>query len=375
LISDVVVSDGVYIVLDAPRAPETKHLFVTADYEYTPPDDDGMRDGYQLYIDQEVRGRYSPDNSYYRIDWLDVNNFEEQGDDMEILYRQDKPHPNYLTWLNYTWGYDMVTHFRSDDMVRTELDAKAPYGYAGNLTLLHGVTYYGFVEATNCCGMKARAMSDPLTIDLTPPVLGDIDVKWFEEEKIIQFHFNDYYDLESTVVEYEYKLKTYWGEWVIDTTTAGKNNYLNETACVLNQHELEECYGSAPSVNPTAMPSRTPTTSPTLGPTDSPTTFAPSVSPTISPSMTPTYSPTSSPTQAPTPAGETWSPSVTPTTTPTVSPTTQNPTTSQPTVGPSLTPTTSPSVTPTVQPTLGVTDGLVVGVKDGPTVGWLVVGF
>lgn len=327
LISEMFCSEPIQVIMKYPAMPAKEDIQVST---LIPNLENGTEPG-TMY----ARARYTPDNTYYRMDWKNTSG--------------NNP---YTMYANYTWGYDSVVWMDSKNMIRTTNDAQDNFGYAPNLDLLHGVTYYGHVEAENCCGFSTRRMTQPLTIDLTPPVLGDITVRWFDQPKIIQFSFDEYYDHESGVEEFEYALKTYWGEYVINTTTLGKEKQINATACVLSYKELERCYGVAPSTSPTSGPTRSPSTAPSMSPSFSPTTSAPSISPTVRPTLSPTQKPTLSPSLAPTRGTDTWAPTDGPSVSPTLSPTTRSPTTANPSTSPSKSPTLNPTVNPSTTPTV-----------------------
>ena len=178
-ISDEYCSDGVRVAPNFPTAPKDILLTTLSPVDGVFP----------------LRPRYTNDGSFMRVEteeWINVDGPPN-----------DRDTPNILA-LNYSWGYDSIVHFKDHELLPTLDNGKSLFGSVSNVSLLHGITYYATIMAENCCGLKTRTNSEPVTIDMTPPVLGNIDLKFFEDKKTLEMRFMDYYDLESTIVDYSY---------------------------------------------------------------------------------------------------------------------------------------------------------------------------
>jgi len=74
--------------------------------------------------------------------------------------------------IRYRWG--LGTTPDEVDTVDFSATDQVTFGKAENVTLLHGMSYYVTVEATNGAGMTSHGWSNGFTVDVSPPELSEV---------------------------------------------------------------------------------------------------------------------------------------------------------------------------------------------------------
>ncbi|XP_065839867.1 uncharacterized protein [Oscarella lobularis] len=95
-----------------------------------------------------------------------------------------------------------------------------------SLSLQHGFKYYGLVRCNNTKGLSATASSDGMTIDLTPPIPGEVRTRAFQVSlDTINVTWTSFTDNESSIEGYS---------WSISSGRALQQDVLNFTDVKLN---------------------------------------------------------------------------------------------------------------------------------------------